>query len=55
MAADRGNVDAAYNLALLFADGHGVPRDLGEARRWMQKVADTGDPDAKKWLAAHAE
>jgi uncharacterized protein len=50
MAADQGNVDAEYNLALLYAKGHGVPPDLGQARQWMQKAADGGDPEAKKWL-----
>jgi TPR repeat protein len=50
MAADQGNIDAEYNLALLYANGHGVPPDLGQARQWMQKAADAGDPEAKKWL-----
>ena len=51
--ANQGNIDAEYNLALLYADGRGVPRDLGQARQWMQKAADAGDPEAKKWLGNH--
>ena len=53
MAAEQGNVDAEYNLALLYADGRGVPSDLGQARQWMQKAADAGDSGAKKWLGSH--
>jgi hypothetical protein len=50
MAADQGNVDAEYNLALLYANGRGVSSDLGEARQWMQKAASAGDSAAQQWL-----
>jgi TPR repeat protein len=50
MAADQGNVDAEYNLALLYANGRGVSLDLGEARQWMQKAASAGDSAAQQWL-----
>jgi len=36
----------------LYANGWGVTADRGEARNWMQKAADGGEQDAKKWLAA---
>jgi len=53
LAADQGNVDSQFNLALLYAEGHGVVRDLGQARQWMQKAAAAGDPEARKWLHAN--
>ena len=55
LGAKQGNIDAEYNLALLYAQGQGVAPDLGQARQWMQKAAETGDPEARKWLASHGE
>ena len=42
-----------YNIGWLYAKGEGVPRDLGQAREWMQKAAANGNELAKKWLAAN--
>jgi hypothetical protein len=41
--ADRGDVDAAYNLAVIHHHGDGVARDPGEARRWYHQAAERGD------------
>ena len=52
-AADQGDALAQNNVGWLYAKGQGVPRDLSEARVWLQKAAAGGYEDAKKWLAAH--
>lgn len=41
--ADRGNVDAAYNLAVIHQHGDGVPRDYASALRWYRLAAEQGD------------
>lgn len=41
--AARGNVDAAYNLAVIHQFGDGVPLDHAEAMRWYRKAAEQGD------------
>jgi TPR repeat protein len=41
--ADRGDVDAAYNLAVIHQHGDGVVRDAGEAQRWYRQAAERGD------------
>jgi TPR repeat protein len=52
-AADQGDAPAQNNIGWLYAKGEGVPRDLGQAREWMQKAAANGNELAKKWLAAN--
>lgn len=42
MAARNGSAAAAYNLAFLYANGRGVPRDDGQALHWYQLAADAG-------------
>lgn len=44
--ATLDNSNAQFNLGLLYAKGHGVPRDLEKAVYWMQQAADNGDQDA---------
>jgi TPR repeat protein len=39
-AAEGGNVDGAYSLALLYREGRGVMRDNAAAARWMKRAAD---------------
>jgi TPR repeat protein len=39
-AADRGNVDAQYNLAIHYENGLGLVQDKKEAVRWFRKAAD---------------
>lgn len=44
---------AAQNMALYYNTQQ--PPDHTEARKWMQKSADWGNPDAVQWLAANPE
>jgi TPR repeat protein len=46
-AASRSELAKSIGL------GWGVPRDLSQARAWMQKVAAGGSTKAKDWLIAH--
>lgn len=41
--AERGNADAAYNLAVIHQHGDGVARDHAEALRWYRHAAKLGD------------
>ncbi len=41
--AGKGNVDAAYNLAVIHQHGDGVPVDYAKAMRWYRQAADQGD------------
>lgn len=43
-AAGQGFSLAEFSLGLLHARGHGVPRDLAEARRWFVRAAAHGHP-----------
>jgi hypothetical protein len=40
--AGRGDVTAEFELARIYYEGKGVPRDYGEAIRWYGKAADHG-------------
>lgn len=40
------NSNAQFNLALFYAKGHGVPRNIEKATYWLQQAADNGDEDA---------
>lgn len=41
--AEQGNVDAAYNLALIHQNADGVPYDAAAALRWYRQAAEHGD------------
>lgn len=41
--AGQGNVDAAYNLAIVHQNADGVPYDAAEALRWYRQAAERGD------------
>lgn len=41
--ADKGNVDAAYNLAVIHQHGDGVATDYAAALRWYRVAAESGD------------
>jgi TPR repeat protein len=41
--AEKGNVDAAYNLAVIHQYGNGVPYNAAEAVRWYRRAAEGGD------------
>lgn len=41
--AAKGNIDAAYNLAVIHQFGDGVPLDYVLAMRWYRQAAELGD------------
>lgn len=45
--AERGNTDAAYNLALVHQHADGVAYDAAEALRWYRAAAERGDKPAQ--------
>jgi uncharacterized protein len=45
-AATAGHTRAQINLGILYMRGLGVPRDLVNARAWLEKAAASGDPQA---------
>lgn len=45
-AAEKGHRRAQLNLGTLYLRGQGVPRDLVQARAWLEKAAVNGDPYA---------
>ena len=45
-AAEQGHRRAQTNIGLLYLRGQGVPRDLVQARAWLEKAASDGDPYA---------
>ncbi len=45
--ANKGDPNAAYNLAVIHQHGDGVARNLGEALRWYRRAADAGDKAAQ--------
>lgn len=47
LAADHGSADAMQWLAILHADGAGVPKDDAAAGRWLRRAAEMGHVIAK--------
>ena len=47
-AAEQGNADAQYNLALMYEDGKGVVQDVAYAHMWWNIAAANGDEDAAR-------
>lgn len=45
--AAKGDVDSAYNLAVIHQYGDGVPLDYAVAMRWYRQAADQGDKVAQ--------
>jgi len=45
--ADRGDPNAEYNLALMYALGQGTAQDYQKAAEWYQKAAEQGVPAAE--------
>ncbi|MBO6917692.1 MAG: SEL1-like repeat protein [Rhizobiaceae bacterium] len=45
-AAERGVRDSQVNVAILYARGEGVPRNLSESYKWFAIAANQGDADA---------
>ncbi|MGA9527640.1 MAG: AMIN domain-containing protein [Terriglobales bacterium] len=50
-AAEHGSLDAATSIALMYANGKGVKRDIGQAVTWFRRAADGGDASAQYNLA----
>ena len=48
--AEQGDVDAQYNLGLMYDFGEGVPEDDEEAVRWYRLAADQGYANAQSTL-----
>ena len=46
-AAKQGNVDAQYNLGVMYAIGQDVPQDDAQAVQWYRKAAEQGDAEAQ--------
>lgn len=41
-AANEGDVKAQINLGSLYEEGHGVPKNMGEAAKWYKKASAQG-------------
>jgi uncharacterized protein len=50
-AAQQGSIDAATDIALLYANGKGVTRDSEQAVAWFRRAAEGGDASAQYNLA----
>jgi hypothetical protein len=50
-AAQQGSLDAATNIALMYDDGRGVPKDPAQAMIWFRRAAEGGDATAQYNLA----
>lgn len=51
--AEKGNARAQTNLGVMYANGHGVPRDYGAAAGWFRKAAEQGDTAGLNGLGYH--
>ena len=49
-AAKQGNVDAQYNLGVMYAIGQDVPQDDAQAVQWYRQAAEQGDAQAQVLL-----
>lgn len=50
-AADRGNAQAQYRLAVMYANGDGVPLNYVKAAEWLARAASQGFAEAQRLLA----
>ena len=50
-AAEQGSLDAATNIALMYDDGIGIPKDPAQAMIWFRQAAEGGDATAQYNLA----
>jgi len=50
-AAQQGSMDAATDIALMYANGKGVTRDPAQAVAWFRRAAEGGDGSAQYNLA----
>jgi len=49
-SANQGNATSEHYLALLYADGLGVPRDVHAAVTWLERAAKQGFGASKQEL-----
>ena len=54
-AADNGDAQAQFRLALMYDGGHGVVQDQAQAARWLLRAAQQGLADAQYNLALALE
>lgn len=45
--AEQGVADAQYGIAVMYENGHGVPKDEAKALEWYLKAAEQGDANAQ--------
>lgn len=45
-AADKGSTAAMVELGVMYATGNGVPKDQAQARKYLDRAAQAGDPRA---------
>ena len=50
LAADKGVPAAQFALGVLYLNGDGVAKDVGQARKWLTAAADKGNSSAKFYL-----
>lgn len=48
--AEKGQVDAQFNLGAMYYSGDGVKQDYVEASKWFRKAAEQGDKKAQHYL-----
>lgn len=53
--AERGDVDAQYNLGVMYIRGGGVRQDIGQAKLWFEKAANQGLAGAQALLGVMYE
>ncbi|MBI5428431.1 MAG: sel1 repeat family protein [Nitrospinae bacterium] len=46
--AARGDVDAQYNLGIMYQIGRDVEQDFDESTRWYRKAAKRGHAEARR-------
>jgi TPR repeat protein len=51
-AADKGSTSAMVELGVLYGTGSGVARDDAQARKWLERAAEAGNPRGASNLAA---
>ena len=50
--AEKGDVEAQYQLAEIYAEAIGVEQDYDKSYHWAKKAADQGNPKAQYRLAS---
>jgi hypothetical protein len=50
--AEKGDIYAQYNIALMYAEGKGVSQNMDQAASWLLKAANQGHLEAQHYLAS---